>query len=465
MADIGVRLTGDNSEYRAMLNESVAETDKFGEQVAEKIAHHVIGVRALGQALSTALGLHLTEIAEKLARAFTNMSEETAEKLKEFDRISKESADSNIEFARKRNTEEKNYQLALVQRDALQKRSNEQDEKAAEINEQIKEIHEGDLSNFAAAFQLRKLAAEQEELRNEHAQTSHSLQAKQQEVILYNDKQRLETAQKLDEVMKHQFELMVEEIDADETAKEKHAKAIEKINKLVGEQLPLRQQIQRSYEDEYALIQQIAGEKKRGENTDESQIKLLETQKQIIDLNLNLQKESAAVEKDKLAALKGETSEFGKQLEAIRVMAGAGKSGFKASASGGGEATTTVPLLRTALLNAQNAAAYAEKHINDLGGGKNYGDALNLVQKLTDALHMGEVSGAQLGNNFGAIPISSLGLDSISENSDTARAIKSTASDAATTAARMKSIDQSLQTWLDELGLDSGANGDNSTSD
>jgi hypothetical protein len=75
------------------------------------------------------------------------------------------------------------------------------------------------------------------------------------------------------------------------------------------------------------------------------------------------------------------TSEFSKQLSEIQKMGGAGQGGFKATASGGKEGTTTVAALENVLANAKKAVEVAYKNINDAEGARNLVEAKALVDQ------------------------------------------------------------------------------------
>lgn len=86
--DITVRLNGDNSNYRSSMSDAV---DATGNAVS-KIEEHLLGTRAIATAVGTALGLHLSTIADNLARLVIGFSTEEEEALKHLDEATAKSA-------------------------------------------------------------------------------------------------------------------------------------------------------------------------------------------------------------------------------------------------------------------------------------------------------------------------------------------------------------------------------------
>lgn len=112
------------------------------------------------------------------------------------------------------------------------------------------------------------------------------------------------------------------------------------------------------------------------------------------------------------------TSEFSKQLSEIQKMGGAGQGGFKAGAGGGGEGTTTVAALENVLTNAKNAVEYAYKNVNAADGARNLVEAKALVDQAEKNLLT-----ARGKQGFGSpveVKISDLDFTSLQQTSDAA---------------------------------------------
>lgn len=121
MENVGVRLTGDNSQFRRMLNDSAAAGAAFGTQLAGKTAGKLFELKDVSTAVATALGINIAAIADNLARMWTGMSKETEAAWKALGEVSDKVAAKNIENARALLTEEQRYQLNLQDRARIER--------------------------------------------------------------------------------------------------------------------------------------------------------------------------------------------------------------------------------------------------------------------------------------------------------------------------------------------------------
>ncbi len=76
-------LAKSTQEANSIVGNFASQTGEKIEGVFERVEHHLLGTRAIATALGTAIGAHLSEIAEKVARGITDMSEETEKMLKD----------------------------------------------------------------------------------------------------------------------------------------------------------------------------------------------------------------------------------------------------------------------------------------------------------------------------------------------------------------------------------------------
>lgn len=129
-----------------------------------------------------------------------------------------------------------------------------------------------------------------------------------------------------------------------------------------------------------------------------------------MDKQIDANKTLIAQAKEKAIAEASVLTEFEKQLDVIRQMGGGGKSGFKAGSSGGGAGTITVGEIESALRNAESAKVYAERpeNINATGGVQTYSAAVQLVSDLKDNLRAAQFMGQSIGAGFGAVEIGML---------------------------------------------------------
>jgi len=167
----GVRLTGDSSEFKRMLNDATNEAVKFGSGLTAKTAGKVLELKDVSTAVATALGINIENIAENIARFVTGVSKAAEEAWKSLGEISDRVAEKNIENMRAQLTEEQKYQLNLKDRERLLKAIDENQAKtAADI-----------------------LRQKQDELK---------LAEKESEIIAYQIKQRDELAKKWEATLK-----------------------------------------------------------------------------------------------------------------------------------------------------------------------------------------------------------------------------------------------------------------------
>lgn len=112
------KLSADASDYKSVLTDAA----NFTGGIASKISHHFSGTKFVAHALATALGLDIHAIAEHLARFITGVSKEAEDAYKQIEEISGRVADAQIKQMRANLSLEKQYQLALVERDRIQRR-------------------------------------------------------------------------------------------------------------------------------------------------------------------------------------------------------------------------------------------------------------------------------------------------------------------------------------------------------
>jgi hypothetical protein len=103
------------------------------------------------------------------------------------------------------------------------------------------------------------------------------------------------------------------------------------------------------------------------------------------------------------------TTEFAKQLDIIRKMAGGNKTGFIAGPNGGQVAGTTVSELDNKLRNAQNAFEYLKKNPNAPGYSNDYIAARDLITQTQADLQAAKNATSTIGSGYsGGIPLDQL---------------------------------------------------------
>lgn len=116
MADISVKLNGDNSSFKRMLDDSSQAVGTIAGQISKKFEF-----KDLGRSMATALGINLQSIAENVARVLTGISKAEEDAYKKLEDVSARAADLSIKNMRALLTEEQRYAQALQDRDKLQR--------------------------------------------------------------------------------------------------------------------------------------------------------------------------------------------------------------------------------------------------------------------------------------------------------------------------------------------------------
>lgn len=281
-SEIGVRLSGDNTEFKKMMSESAEKAGEFSTKIAEKIGDKLYGLRDISHVVATALGLNLEKIAENLARALAGMTEGEQEIYKQLDELSKKTADNNIAAMRSRLTEQQKYQLALI--------------KEAEIEASIP-----------------KLIEEQAAARKEKAEHDAEIFG-----VVNNEKLILQQSLEIEEKRNAASELH-KEIVAYENTQKKEAIGVEKevgaaerargeaAQKAADALLPLLQQ-RAILEAKVGELEQIAGhEMQVNKKSVEDTNKLREKQNELADINRKINEQTVkaaeAIEKARFDAL------------------------------------------------------------------------------------------------------------------------------------------------------------------
>lgn len=121
MSEIGVKLSGDSSEYRSMLGDAAQKGAEFAGNLAEKVGDKLYGLRDVSHVVANALGLNLEKIAERVARVWADLSEEEEKAYAEANRLSDENTALVIKNGRAKASAEVQYALLLKDRAQAEK--------------------------------------------------------------------------------------------------------------------------------------------------------------------------------------------------------------------------------------------------------------------------------------------------------------------------------------------------------
>ncbi len=121
VSEVSAKLTADTSEFSSGMQKAANDGGKYAGELTAKVADKVFGLRDVAHTVATALGLNLENIAEHIAGFFTGMSKEVVEAMNKAQEASDRATKLAIENMRASLTEEKKYQLALQDRDRIQR--------------------------------------------------------------------------------------------------------------------------------------------------------------------------------------------------------------------------------------------------------------------------------------------------------------------------------------------------------
>lgn len=133
--EIAVKLGLSTTQFNQALKAAGADITKFKKDAADPkgieaffdtFEHRFTNMRHIGNAVSTALGLNFEALGEKVARLWTGVSKEEEEAYKQLGEVSSQVADANIAAMRAGLSDEKKYQLALMERAGILRRMSEE---------------------------------------------------------------------------------------------------------------------------------------------------------------------------------------------------------------------------------------------------------------------------------------------------------------------------------------------------
>ncbi len=372
MSEIGVKLSGDNSAFVGMLDDSVQKGDQFAENLATRVGDRLVGLRHVSTAVATALGLNLENITQNIARLFTGMSKEEEDFYNKTKELSDRQADTSIKNMRDRATEETKYQLLLQERKRLEgllaDQADEEVKAAGIFNATLKET--GSLEQARAAAMSANWDA----------------------------------GKRLNEVTANKLKL--DETGAAISAAEDKRKkaALEEFLKTAADGAKDGLEAQKEIE-------------KEGSTAAAEQKKFLDATQSALEKQYVANEKLIQQAREKAIAEASVLTEFEKQLDAIQKMSGNGTQGFQASSSGGGVGTTTIGTLRTAADNARNALKSLS--ISDPDYARKYIEAQAAVDQADKNVSIGQ--GYQgLGSTPTPVPTSALSFSPVSAVADAA---------------------------------------------
>lgn len=284
--EIAIKLGIKNADLKAALADSGAAIKSFKEKgesgavsvgnVFGKLADKVGGLRDVTSSLAVALGLNLEKIAESVARAITGFSQAEEEATKKFVELQTANTEESIRQIRKRGTEEQQYQAALANRAALQKKIVEFNVMESVIVAGIADEYGRDIlppqKELVVSVQKQ---LELEQLKSEQLKINAT-------IVDYEAKKAEERKQKTEESSRNEYANSVKQRDA------------------ARELMTLEERRNSLLSEESALQTVIAIEDKNSKEYAADENRLLDVQKQIRSTNLEIAKGLSLGEKEDL---------------------------------------------------------------------------------------------------------------------------------------------------------------------
>lgn len=350
MSEVGVKLTGDNTEFIAMMSNSASQAAKYSSEIANKVGDKLYGLRDVSHAVATALGLSLENISEHVARWATGMSKAEEEAFKSMESVSDQLAATTIKNIRSQMSEEDKYRANLADREKLLNQINatvvtngqtalkvkklelEAAQKDTEILEYQKKTRE-EIAKKAEEFQKNLIGLREKE----YAASTASLSADNKiaslkEVIiglqttLNSGVLSQQNAEQLTvQLGQRKVELLAEEgklakENAEKTAKalKEHIDLLKEKSRLTFDALSDEEKIKTLQTSIITITKLIAAYKKEGKDTTELEVGLMENQKDLAGLRGKKEEETKTTLDVQLKALKDQGMSREQMIEVLK---------------------------------------------------------------------------------------------------------------------------------------------------
>lgn len=294
MADsLIVKLGADTSAFATQLANAGKDVAKWGAQSGANVGTEFgrafgrkLGVSDVARSALVALGIDAKEIADRVARAWTNMSKEEEAAYKTIGTLSGQVADAEIAASRKRMSAQEQYKLALLDEQRLRTAIAENQAKTAQDQLRLLEDRQ---KLLAIEEQLNRQLVASEEERFKYVNAQYETDKLVRDAKERGDRMEKDRLKKLqeegEEIYKKQFRL------------EQELKAL----KLAG--LQPEERLVALQSEQYALQQKITKAKITGGETTEDEIKALHLKKDIEQTILEIIEKQTASKKEQVEAM------------------------------------------------------------------------------------------------------------------------------------------------------------------
>lgn len=336
--ELGVRLTGNNSEYLGMLSDSAEKSGEFAGRIAEKVGEKLYGLRDISHAVATALGLNLEKIGENVARYFTGLTKEEEEAYKKSETLQDQIYEKQRKLAEMQ-LSDADRRNALIQ-DEARLQAFVDDARITSGKKQL-EVDEAKIKLLDLGIERAALEAAMAKVAD--AERAKALDERRNTLAALGDIEHKAALSKLDDIHKEaaltaeiyalkkvillasQDEAQQKRLNAELTQRQaelesiqaknrtEHVKDLKEINKIKFESLPIEEQILTYQESMKTLQREIKTGLKEGRDTTQDQLSLLQNQETVNKLLITQATERKAAETSV-------TTEFQRQLRAIQQM-------------------------------------------------------------------------------------------------------------------------------------------------
>lgn len=174
--DLTFQIGGDSTPLDRTLSKTANDAGKFAGNIARDVTGKLTGLKNVSNTVAAALGLNLQNIADGVARWFTGVSKAEEAAYQRSEQLSTQLADLAIKNMRARLEPEQLYQMALNERERLQRQVNEIEIKSGEdmVKMQEKQIELQKVEGQIIEFESRRKA---------EAEREHQAQLKDRAVI------------------------------------------------------------------------------------------------------------------------------------------------------------------------------------------------------------------------------------------------------------------------------------------
>lgn len=192
--EIGVRLGGDNTGFRSMLDDSVNRASRAATEITGSATGKFTNLRNVGAQLVSVFAVSLEKVAELAARSIAGMSEAEEEAYRRAEQLSDRATEANIRNMRLRLSDEQRYQLNLKERERLLAQLESKELGSVEVTRAVYDQLRGmqTVTERVVDAAARQLAIQELQV---------SLAEKESDIVAYQERQKEQASKKAQEAV------------------------------------------------------------------------------------------------------------------------------------------------------------------------------------------------------------------------------------------------------------------------